>query len=377
MYTTRVVLVLVVLAAATLGGPGVGAVAAADADAEDCEFPLTRTDATGTAVTVPADPETVVTLNPSAAQTMYEIGAWDEVVGVSTYADYLPGADAKTTVGTGTDDATVERTLTLDPDLVLAPNTIPDSVVSRLRGVGLTVYKFEAAASMADVVAKTRLTGALVGACAGADDRADRMERELAVVEGAVADVERPDVLYAFFGFTAGEDTFVHEVIETAGGNNVAADPDGANASGRTTGYFAISPEVVVASDPAWFVLNDDEYDRATVPSGPGGAYENTTAYREGNAVVLDANEISQPAPRLVGAILDLVEALHPTVYETEIRDRIDREPTATPSEPSTTAATPTPTGTSTTGSAPGLGFGAPAAMLAVAALLAAARRRR
>ena len=375
MHTIRALLVVVVLAAAALGGPAAGVAAAADAT--DCSFPRTHTDATGTAVTVSADPETVVTLNPSAAQTMYEIGAWDEVIGVSTYADYLPGADAKTTVGTGTDDATVEQTLVLDPDLVLAPNTVPDSVVSRLRSAGLTVYKFEAAAGLADVVAKTRLTGDLVGACERADARADRMERELTAVEQAVADVDRPDVLYTFFGFTAGEGTFVHEVIETAGGNNVAADPDGANASGRTTGYFAISPEVVVASDPAWFVLNDDEYDRAAVPSGPGGAYENTTAYREGNAVVLDANEISQPAPRLVGAILDLVEALHPTVYETEIRDRIDGEPTAAPSEPSTTAATPTPTGTSTTGSAPGLGFGAPAAMLAVAALLAAARRRR
>ncbi|MFD1632195.1 PGF-CTERM-anchored ABC transporter substrate-binding protein [Haloplanus ruber] len=366
MHAIRALLVVIVLAAAALGGPAVGAAAAADAT--DCSFPRTHTDATGTAVTVPADPETVVTLNPSAAQTMYEIGAWDEVVGVSTYADYLPGTDAKTTVGTGTDDATVEQTLVLDPDLVLAPNTVPDSVVSRLRGAGLTVYKFEAAADLADVVAKTRLTGDLVGACERADARADRMERELTAVEQAVADVNRPDVLYTFFGFTAGEGTFVHEVIETAGGNNVAADPDGANASGRTSGYFAVNPEVVVASDPAWVVLNDDEYDRATVPSGPGGVYENTTAFRAGNAVVLDANEISQPAPRLVDAVLDLVAALHPTVYETAIRDRIGTDESTAAA---TTAATTDP---STTGDAPGFGVGAPVGMLVVAALLAATR---
>ncbi|MFC7172598.1 ABC transporter substrate-binding protein [Haloplanus litoreus] len=277
MNTIRAVLVACVVVA-TLGSPGVGAATAA----EDCTFPITRTDATGTDVTLSADPDEVVTLNPSAAQTMYEIDAWDDVVGVSSFADYLPGADEKTTVGSGNTDATVERTIALDPDLVLAPNTIDDSVVSQLRAAGLTVYKFEAAETLDDIVEKTRLTGELVGACEGADSRADEMERQLDVIEGAVDGVDRPKVFYTFFGFTAGDGTFVHEVIETAGGDNIAADTADINASGGdTSGYFVASSEIVVAADPAWFVLSSDEYDRATVPSGAGGVYEETTAYRE------------------------------------------------------------------------------------------------
>jgi len=313
MHTKRLVLVALVVVA-TLGSPGVGAAAAA----EDCSFPITRTDATGTTMTISEDPETVVTLNPSAAQTMYEIDAWDEVVGVSTYADYLPGADEKTTVGTGTDDATVEQTIALGPDLVLAPNTISNETVEQLRDAGLTVYKFEAAEDLDAVVEKTRSTGELVGHCESADATADEMDRQLDLIEDAVADVDRPRVFYTFFGFTAGEDTFVHEVIETAGGDNIAGDDD------TPSDFFAISAEVVVDEDPEWFVLNSDEYDAATVPSGPDGDYEGTTAYREGNAVVLDANEISQPAPRLVDAIVDLVRVLHPEAYDEEIEGRID-----------------------------------------------------
>ncbi|WP_049937410.1 PGF-CTERM-anchored ABC transporter substrate-binding protein [Haloplanus natans] len=320
MHTTRWVLVVLIVAA-TLGSPGVGA-AAADTG---CSFPVTRTDATGTTVTIAEDPDTVVTLNPSAAQTMYEIGAWDEVVGVSSFADYLPGADEKTTVGTGNSDATVERTIALDPDLVLAPNTIFDSTVQQLRDAGLTVYKFEAAEDLDDIEAKTRLTGELVGHCEDADTRANEFARQVDVVRDAVDDVDRPDVFYTFFGFTAGSDTFVNEVIETAGGNNIAADDAGINASGGdTSGFFSVNSEVVVAADPAWFVLNSDQYDTAEVPSGPGGVYEGTTAYEEGNAVVLDANEISQPAPRIVDAIVDLVRVLHPDAYENEIAGRID-----------------------------------------------------
>jgi iron complex transport system substrate-binding protein len=319
MDTTRWVLVVLVLVA-TLGSPGVGAATAQ----EDCAFPVTRTDATGTPVTIAEDPDEVVTLNPSAAQTMYEIGAWDEVVGVSTYADYLPGADERTTVGTGNDDATVERTIALDPDLVLAPNTVFDSTVEQLRDAGLTVYKFESAESLDDVVEKTRLTGELVGACAGADERADTMERRIGIVEDAVADVERPRVLYEFFGFTTGTNTFIHDIIETAGGDNVAADYPRLNDSGNLEGYYAVNSEAVVIADPEWFLLSSDEYSTATVPSGPNGAYEGTVAYREGNAVLLDADLVSQPAPRSVDVVLRLVRTFHPGVYETEIEDRID-----------------------------------------------------
>ncbi|WP_251342365.1 PGF-CTERM-anchored ABC transporter substrate-binding protein [Haloplanus halophilus] len=321
MDTTRCVVVALVLVAA-LGPAGVGTAAA---QSGDCAFPITRTDATGTDVTVGEDPDEVVTLNPSAAQTMYEIDAWEEVVGVSTYASYLPGADDKTTVGTGNSDATVEQTLALDPDLVLAPNTIDGDVVTQLRDAGVTVYKFEMAEDLDDVVEKTRLTGELVGHCESADSRADEMERQLDVVREAVEDVDRPKVFYTFFGFTAGEGTFIHEVIQTAGGDNVADDSAELNANGVTTsGYYDVNAEYVVAANPEWFVLNGDEYDTATVPAGPGGIYEGTTAYREGNAVVLDANEISQPAPRIVNAILDLVRVLHPEAYESEIEGRVE-----------------------------------------------------
>jgi len=317
MHAIRWVLVGLLLVA-TLGSPGVGT-AAADGD---CTFPVTRTDATGTPVTISEDPNEVVTLNPSAAQTMYEIDAWDEVVGVSTYADYLPGADERTTVGTGNDDATVERTIALDPDLVLAPNTIYDSTVDQLRSAGLTVYKFEASESLDDVVEKTRLTGELVGACDGADERADTMERRIGIAEDAVADVERPRVLYEFFGFTTGTNTFIHDIIETAGGDNVATDYPKLNDSGNLEGYYRLNSEAVVIADPEWVLLNSGEYDTAQVPSE--AAYEGTVAAEEGNAVVLDADLVSQAAPRAVDVVLRLVRIFHPGVYETEIEGQID-----------------------------------------------------
>ncbi|WP_152042856.1 ABC transporter substrate-binding protein [Salinigranum salinum] len=295
--------------------------------AEECPSPVTSTDATGTSVTVTERPGRVVTLGPSAAQTLYEIDAWDRVVGVTANADYLPGAGEKTQLGNPFFEASAvtERTIAADPDLVLVPNAYRYSVqVDTLREAGLTVYVFEGAETIDDVVEKTRLTGDLVGSCESADETADTMETQLDIVSDALADEERPRGLYYFFGFTAGADTFVDEIVTAGGVDNMAAAGE-ANAT-QSSGYFLVSAETVVAEDPEWFVLNGDEYDEARVPAGPNDAFTETTAAREGNAVVLDANEISQPAPRVVDAVLDLVKAVHPEAYREEIRSRLDSD---------------------------------------------------
>ena len=292
---------------------------------------------------------------------MWDIGARDRVVGVTQYATYLEGADTRTNVsGAGQTLISTEQVVGANPDLVLAPNVVPNETVTALRDAGLTVYKAEAAGTLRDVADKTRLFGRLVGSCASANATADRFEAELATVEEAVAGEDRPRVLYTFFGFTAGEGTFIDEIITTAGGENVAAEAN-------ITGFQQVSPETVVAQDPEWLVLNSDS------PQAPRtDAYNSTTAVQEGNVVVLDANYISQPAPRVIRSVQTLAQAFHPDAYA-------QANATATPTPTETATPTETPSTTTqavddtpaTTTSTPG--FGVVVALLStlVAALLA------
>src|SRR6056297_1147770 len=140
----------------------------------DCSFPVTSADATGTEVTVDGPPERVVTLGPSAAQTMWEIGGKSQVVGVTQYAGYLDGADERTNVsGAGRTYVNVEEVVAAQPDLVLAANIVSNETVQRLRETGLTVYRFEFATSVEDIYAKTELIGQLTGNCEGAAETVD------------------------------------------------------------------------------------------------------------------------------------------------------------------------------------------------------------
>jgi iron complex transport system substrate-binding protein len=387
MRTPRLVaVVLVVLAAvapAVAAGPAAtGATPATTADVphattgqqfsqEQCPFPVTVTDATGTEVTVDAEPERVVTLSPSAAQTMWAVGAREKVVGVTQFAAYLEGADERVNVsGPGQTPVSTEKVVGADPDLVLAPNVVSDETVTKLRESGLTVYKAPFATSLDDVVEKTRTIGRLAGACEGAAERVAAMQSELDRVERAIEGEDRPRVLYTSFGFTAGEGTFIDAVITAAGGTNVAAE---ANA----TGYKQISAETVVAEDPEWLLL------ASSSPQPPRtDAYNSTTAVQEGNVVVVNDDYLSQPAPRVVRPVRTLAQALHPEAYA---RANETGTTSATPTATERTEPTPTPSPTASPSAvddtpaettAPGFGPVAAVAALLVAVVALLARRR-
>jgi len=335
---------------------------------ETCSFPYTTTDATGTEVTIDADPERIVTLNPSAAQTMWEIGAEDEVVGVSQYSSYLEGADGKANVS-GPSGPSVEKVIAADPDLVLVPSSSYGAAEERteqIRAQGIPVFVFGEGTSLEFVANKTELTGRLTGNCEAGTERAAEMRQSIALMEQALEDEDRPVGLNVFFGYTSGANTFIGDVMETGGVRNGAAE---ANISG----FKPINDEAVVKLDPEWIVVPEN----SPVPETP--AYNSTTAVQEGNVVVVDTNYLQQPAPRAVIAAETIMEAVHPEAYE-EYRERqataeTESTPTTAPPETERTVTfTPESPSTTATGTP---GFGSLVAITAIAALAVLLTRRR
>lgn len=349
---------LVVSAAGTVAAP-----AAASHDGDDCSFPLSETDASGTEVTLDEPPEEVVVTDAASAQTVWEMGAEDRVTGmpVRPYTAYLNGSEDRTDVMTedGTDIET-ETVIELDPDLVVAanPQFHSNASIRQLRDAGLTVYQYPFEMSLEDIHAKTETYGHLLGECEAADATARETREEVGTVRDAVADVEEPLVLYYFFGFTAGEGTFVGDLVETAGGENLAA-------TEGIEGFKRISDETIAERDPGWIVTTDSNgsVDTERQP------FASTTAVEAGRVIEVDADLVSQAGPRVVEPLLAMAEAFHAEAFA-------ESTPTATP-EPTATA-TDAATGTAT--EEPSDGDGAvPGVATALVALLAAAmlvRRR-
>jgi iron complex transport system substrate-binding protein len=390
--TGVLVLCLLVCLAALPAGTGVAAAtgptaASATTSADratqaDCSFPTTATDATGTEVTVDEEPERIVVLQASAAQVMWELGIQDRVVGmpVEPYTAYLEGSEEKTSVLNEDGSVNRERVVALEPDLVLAPNVVPNETVASLRDAGLTVYKSDFPSSLRSITTKVSLYGRLVGECDRARSVNKGFNTSVESIRENASQRYNPRVFFYFFNFTAGQGTFSNEVIEAAGGRNVASEAG-------ISGYRQVNLEVVAERDPEVVVVPDD----SAVPSGE--PWDSTTAYRNDRIVRVDTNLIQQPAPRVVEPMRNLsaafaaVETPTPTPTVTPTPEAQTGEatpeptPTATPSPTSSPGATPdatTASGTSPGSSGDGAGFGVGVALVALVAglgLLVSRRR--
>ena len=250
-----------------------------------CGFPLNVTDATGTTITLNESPNRITTLNPSAAQTLWELGQQDRVVGVSQFASYLDGAEERANVSAEF-GASVERVVDTEPDLVLAPNSSAADVAP-LREQGLTVYHFPAATSIDDIAEKTETIGRLVGACETAAETNEEMYDAVDAAEERTAGVDRPAALYPLGGgYVAANNTFIDSIMTASGTENVAGDHEG---------YPQLSDEVILESNPELLLVTDPE--AATLDEQP---YASTTAGAEDSYVVMNVNYLNQPAPRSV-----------------------------------------------------------------------------
>ena len=349
-----------------------------------CEFPVTRTDATGTEVTIEQRPERVTTLAPSAAQTMWEIGGKSQVVGVSQFASYLSDADERANVSAAGRGVSVEKIVATEPDLVLAPGVISPETVESLRDAGLTVFALPQSTSIADVRNKTTLIGRLTGNCAGATATNEWMTANVETAREATADRDRASVLYPVGGgFFAGRNTFINAVIRAAGGANALPQ----NAS--FAGYPQVNSETVIASDPDALIVTG--FTAGLLGSSP---YSELDAVQNDRTVQVNRNWMNQPAPRsVVYAVRNVTRGLHPDAAESaEFPERGEfTTPTPTPSPTPTdtvesvtdnteTTDTATPSAVDDTQPATtdsdGPGFGIAVALVALAAAGLLARRR-
>lgn len=339
---------------ATATGPGtaspaqVGSVAAAQSN---CSFPVSKTDATDTEVTLDSKPERIVVLQPSDAQLVWEIGAQDRVVGMprTQYTAYLDGRNETTNIKNKDLSVNIEQVVGLQPDIVFASNITDAATVRELRRAGITVYHFDQVKSLEEIAGNIETVGELVGSCEAGTSRANEFRLQVATVEKAAEEAEqRPTVLYYFFGMTAGNGTHIHDVIQTAGGDNVAT-------AAGIDGYGQLSPEVAVDQNPQWIVHPG----HAALPDDP--AYNETTAMKQQQTIELNADYISQPGPRVVIPLTRLAKQWHPGELAIA-NETITMANVTTPTETATTK------DTSSDGPWFGIGVGV-AALLAVALL--------
>lgn len=223
----------------------------------------TFVDADGRDVRLHVPVRRVISLVPSATQTLEALGARSTLVARTDY-DTASWAAALPSVGGGLEPS-METIVSLHPDVVIRFGGPQDPrTPSRLDDLGVPHLAIRPD-DVQDVLDIVRLLGRLTGRDDEAAALAARLTAQLDSVGARWADAPLVRTTYVLGGdppWVAGPGTYVDDLIRMAGGVNVFAD--------LGTLYAAVSPEELVERDVDVVLLSaGSSFDRSVVRGTP------------------------------------------------------------------------------------------------------------
>jgi iron complex transport system substrate-binding protein len=289
---------LAALAVAALVAVGTPASATAVDD-----FPVTIRSAAGK-VTIRKQPRRIVSLSPTATESLFAIGAGRQVIAVDDQSDY-PRRAPRTRLSGFTPNA--EAIAGYRPDLVIVQFDA-NRIVRALRRLRIPVVMQPPARDLAAAYAQIRQLGLATGRRGAARTLVARMRTRIARLIATSAPRARGLSVYHEVSpdlYAAASRTFVGSVYRMLGLRNIADRAD------TGSGYPQLSAEYVIAENPSLIVLADTKccgQTRATVAARPG--WDRIRAVRTGAVVRLDDSLAARWGPRIVDFVRALAHGL-------------------------------------------------------------------
>ena len=271
----------------------------------------TVSDQLGRNIQVPTIPRRIVSLAPSITEIVFALEQESRLVGVTRYSDYPPEAAKLPKVGSYV-RLDIERIVALNPDLCIATKDgNPRAVIEQLASLKIPVYVVNP--HNLDTILETILE---IGTILDAGDKAailtKSMHNRIQRVNSRVTQVaHRPRVFFQI-GISpivsVGTDTFIHELIELAGGINLAKGPLTYPRFSREQ-VLALQPEVfIITSMSRQAVFEEVKAEWRRWPSMP--------AVRDERIFLVDSDLFDRPSPRLITGLELLTRLIHPEPQE-------------------------------------------------------------
>ena len=257
-------------------------------------------------VAINGTPQRIISLAPSNTEILFALGLGEKVVGVTDWCDYPPEALDKEKVGSY-DTPDIEKIVALTPDLILVAYGTTMDVINNLIGLGLTVFGIKTT-DLDDVLNDIKTIGEITDKEVEAQVLTSEMESRIQAVTDQTEELEeRPRVFYIVWHdplWTAGSETFIHELIEKGGGVNICQ---------NITSYTTISIEEVVARNPEVIITSEWSFEWARNETG---LLASTNASQSGRIYTCDDDLVQRPAPRLVEGLEWFAYFIHPEIFE-------------------------------------------------------------
>jgi iron complex transport system substrate-binding protein len=275
--------------------------------------PGTYTDDIDRQVDISEVPERIVSFGPSITEILFALGLEDNVVGVSDFCDYPEAAKSKEKIGNAFSPS-VEKVVALEPDLVVTVEH--EQFNSDLDSLGITFIVLSPG-DVRSIVDSISLAAEVTGKAKEGKRLVEDMEATITRVADSVKDATKVKVFFIVDAtdpnspWTAGPGSFIDDIINMAGGENVAASATG--------DWVQISTEEIVNSDPDIIIIQTMMGGVPTVAKEvleEHLVWKQMTAVKQDRIYFIDGDIVSRPGPRIVQGLEEMAKIIHPELFE-------------------------------------------------------------
>jgi len=258
----------------------------------------------------------IICVAPSVTEIVFALGCGKKVIGVSDFSTYPPQAKEKVKIG-GMFNPNRERIIALQPDLVIIQGQ-HDSVAKLCRKEGIRLLSVEID-TLKDIPEAIFFLGQELNVESQAAKLAKEVKDGLDAVKAKIQGLPTRKVFLTLAHtpgdltglMTTGPGTFLHELIEIAGGENIFADASGTYPQISKESLIKRQPEVLIEALPGGVserkrrLLRKDWERLSMLP-----------AVRRGNIHFLTDDFLLIPSVRITQTARRFAEIIHPEAFD-------------------------------------------------------------
>lgn len=276
------------------------------------------TDDYGSIVNVPTHPQRIVSLSPAVTEIIFALGADSLLVGRTDFCNYPPQAQHIESIG-GISNLNIEKVLSCKPDLIISGSMVPQKIVQQFAKMDIPLVCVIEKQKFDGLFTNVHSIGRLIGKEHTADSLNASMRKHLKTLvnpdtihphptlkpsnpqthptHSTHSTHSTPTVYYVVgFGpdgnFTAGGNTFINDIIQMAGGHNIAAESQG----------WTFSLEALINADPDFILIRAN--DSARFCNTP--PYNQLSAVKNNRTIALEDGILDLQVPRNIEVIKQL-----------------------------------------------------------------------
>lgn len=273
-------------------------------------------DRSGAQINLPAKVERIVSLAPSITETLLDLGCVGKIVAIDTqtqlYAYEELSADLPAFDMMAPD---IEQLAALKPDAVFVSGVTDISgtdLYAGLKNLGVCVIDIPSSDSIQGV--KDDIT--FIASCVDKSDEGEKIIADMTAEIDKFADIGKTvtdkktvyfEIAAAPYAYSFGSGTFLNEMIELIGAENILSGQDG---------WLSVELESVVAADPDVILTNVNYIEDAVGELLSRDGWSGVSAVANGEVYYIDNQSSSLPNENIVKALNEMAAAVYPDLYE-------------------------------------------------------------